>query len=521
MGCYVTIRSDLANYPGGGVWTFVGYHPTSNVGPFNQLPANPLIPVGLNTEISIFGDDFTLDSENASTGYHKFTYVLNGNTSNFIIKVVSKSINAGGGGTVSVAAGSTNTIDLDVYRVDNGGVWSVVSGSPGSNFNTATGVLDLNGLAAGVYVFKYSLLEAGFVNKGCDNCPPQECQVTVNVTANLVVAISSVDVPSCTSEIIVKHPDTAVVNQGKIVVSANATEAQLQVDYDVTKCGQAWKSVTDYPLVTGIKGWVGPSTATPTTVTFPTGSAVKSIVVMNSANGTLITVPTSPTTATLSGEYGTVQATDLILGPTSEANYINALTTAFKNSSLLSAVPLDGFKFILGGSSSSGYILSIGSYAPYAPTSTVYGIHSFTVENAGVDTTFTMSSNKTVSKEYVQSLVTEQLNETCPGILQLMVQTAVAFNLVNATTTTYNSLLFSNMTPGLLYTSAYTRSKNCAGKTLTATVSNNVASPTYSWSGPQGYVGNTQSVNVLDSGTYTVTVTADGNTATSQIQITI
>ena len=520
MGCYVTIRSDLANYPGGGVWTFVGYHPSSNVGPFNQLPANPLIPVGLNTAITLFGDDFTLDSENASTGYHKFTYALNGNTYNFIIKIVSKSSNAGGGGTVSVAAGSTNTIDLDVYRVDNGGTWSVVSGSPGANFNTSTGVLDLNGLAAGVYVFKYSLVEAGFVNKGCDNCPAQECQVTVNVTANLVVAISSVDVPSCTSEIIVKHPDTAVVNQGKIVVSANATEAQLQVDYDVTKCGQTWKSVTDYPLVTGVKGWVGPSTSSPVSVIFPTGSAVKSIVVMNSANGTLITVPTSPTTATLSGEYGTVQATDLILGPTSEANYINALTTVFKNSSLLSAVPLDGFKFILNGNSSSGYILSIGSFAVYAPTNTVYGVHSFTVENAGVDTTFTMNDNKIILKENNRSLITEQLNDTCPGVLQAMTRSVLADNLV-ASGTTYDSLQFIAQPVSLLYSSDYIRSKNCAGKTLTATVSNNVASPTYSWSGPQGYVGNTQSVNVLDSGTYTVTVTADGNTTTSQIQITI
>jgi hypothetical protein len=517
MGCYVSIRSDLANYPGGGVWTFVGYHPSSNVGPFNQLPATPLVPVGLNTELLSFGDDFTVDSDNASTGYHKFTYALNGSTYNFIIKVVSRSVNAGGGGTVSVAAGSTNTIDLDVYRVDNGGVWSVVSGSPGSNFNTATGVLDLNGLAAGVYVFKYSLVEAGFVNKSCDFCPPQECQVTVNVTANLVVAVSSVDVPSCTSEIIVKHPDTAVANQGKIVVSANATEAQLQIDYDVSKCGQSWKSVTDYPLVTGVKGWVGPCSS----VGFATiGSAVKSIVVMNSANGTLITVPTSPTTATLSGAYGTVQATDLIISTTTETNFVNSLTTVFKNSSLLSAIPLDNFKFYLVGAVSTGATVCIGSYAPYTPTSTVYGIHSFTVEKDGVDTTFTMSANKTILKESNRSLITEQLNDTCPGLLQAMIRSVVADNLV-AGGTTYDSLQFIAQPVSLLYSNDYIRSKNCAGKTLTATVSNNVLSPTYSWSGPQGYVGNTQSVNVLDSGTYTVTVTADGNTATSQIQITI
>jgi hypothetical protein len=394
----------------------------------------------------------------------------------------------------------------------------VVSGSPGSNFNTATGVLDLNGLAAGVYVFKYSLVEAGFVNKGCDNCPPQECQVTVNVTANLVVAISSANLPSCTSEIIVKHPDTAVANQGKIVVAANATEAQLQVDYDVTKCGQSWKSVIDYPLVTGVKGWVGPcSTSGFATI----GSAVKSIVVMNSVNGTLITVPTSPTTATLSGEYGIVQATDLIISTTTETNFVNSLTTVFKNSSLLSAIPLDNFKFYLVGAVSTGATVCIGSYAPYTPTGTVYGIHSFTVEKDGVDTTFTMSANKTILKESNRSLITEQLNDTCPGLLQTMVRSIVGSTLVG-NNTTYDSLQFISMSPGLQYSSeTYIKTKNCAGKTLTATVSNNILSPTYSWSGPQGYVGNTQSVNVLDSGTYTVTVTADGNTATSQIQITI
>jgi len=522
MGCARNIRTELAEYPAGGTWLYVGYSASSG-GPFTSTAAIPVIPEPNNTSLSNRGDNFAIDTAGKTPGYYKFQYTLSGNTYDFILRVIDRVVDAGGDGAVSFSTAEVATINL-INFIDpssSSGTWSVKSGSPGANFNAGAGTLNLTGLAAGVYEFKYSYLDAGFTDKSCFDCNRLEAVLQVTMTTALVVKITSTtNGITCVSELVFKHPSNNTVNEASLVLPANATEGKLVMNMEVYKCGHYAKLGINQELANGIKAFV----AVNTLAVIPTNSFVTSIVVQNSSNGTLVTIPVAPTTATLSGGSGTVTGSDLILNTTTESNFANNLMIAFKNRAVLEGLTLDNIKdFNFEVSLSSTYALRLGSFAPYTPSNTVYGIHSFTVDSAGTTTTFTMSANKLVDVKYNILIVQEVFENTCVGTLQARLQTGVVTGIISSTTTYDNLVLTTNwqdLRHAVLFSSSYVRSKTCAATQLTAVVSNCNApnTPTYRWTHNDGEQ-TTQSITVFAPGLFSVTALCNGLDAYDEITL--
>lgn len=530
MGCARNIRTELAEYPAGGTWLYVGYA-TTNAGPYTSTAAIPVIAEANNTSLSNRGDNFAIDTAGKTPGYYKFQYTLSGSTYDFILRVVDKSVSAGGDGAISFSTAEVATINL-INFIDpssSTGTWSVKSGSPGANFNSGAGTLNLTGLAVGVYEFKYSYLDAGFTDKSCFDCNRLEAVLTVTMTTALVVKITSTtNGITCVSELVFKNPSTNTVNEAQLVLPANAVEGKLVMNMEVYKCGHYAKLSVNQELANGIKAFVAVASnfltnGTATGFVLPANSFVTQIVLQNSNNGTLITVPLAPTTAILTGDSGTVTGSDLILNATTESSFANNLMIAFKNGVVTSAAVsyFDNFNFVLGGSSSSGYYLQLGSFAPYNPSDTVYGVESFTVNVSGTTTTFTMSANKILDKQYNLLIVKEVFSNTCVGTLEARLQTANVTGIIDSTTTYSGLVLATNWLDfrhAVLFSGSYVRSKTCAATQLTATVSNCGSSPTYRWTHNDGEQ-TTQSITVFTPGLFSVTALCDGLDAYDEITL--
>ena len=533
MGCARNIRTELAEYPAGGTWLYVGYS-TSSGGPFTSTAAIPVIPEPNNTSLSNRGDNFAIDTAGKTPGYYKFQYTLSGNTYDFILRVIDRAVDAGGDGAVSFSTAEVATINL-INFIDpssSSGTWSVKSGSPGANFNAGAGTLNLTGLAAGVYEFKYSYLDPGFTDKSCFDCNRLEAVLQVTMTTALVVKITSTtNGITCVSELVFKHPSNNTVNEASLVLPANATEGKLVMNMEVYKCGHYAKLGINQELANGIKAFVAVSSnfltnGTASGFVLPANSFVTSIVVQNSSNGNLVTIPVAPTTATLSGGSGTITGSDLILNAVTESNFANNLMIAFKNRAVLEGLTLDNvkdFSFEVGGSANSNYYIQLGSFAPYNPSATVYGVHSFTVDVSGTTTTFTMSANKVLTKQYNLLVIKELFDNPCVGTLEARLFTASVDAIIDSTTVYSGMVLTTNwqdLRHAVLFSNSYVRSKTCAATQLTAVVSNCDApnTPTYRWTHNDGEQ-TTQSITVFAPGLFSVTALCNGLDAYDEITL--
>lgn len=533
MGCARNIRTELAEYPAGGTWLYVGYS-ASRSGPFTTTAAIPVIPEPNNTSLSNRGDNFAIDTAGKTPGYYKFQYTLSGVVYDFILRVVDKTVNAGFNGVTSFSTDEGGTINLInfINPSSSSGTWSVKSGSPGINFHAGSGSLNLTGLAAGVYEFKYSYLDAGFTNKSCSDCNRLETFLTVTMTPALLVKITSTtNGITCVSELVFKHPSTNTVNEASLVLPANETEGKLVMNMEVYKCGHYAKLIVNQELANGIKVFVAVSSnfltnGTASGFVLPANSFVTSIVVQNSSNGTLVTIPVAPTTATLSGGSGTVTGSDLILNTTTKSNFANNLMIAFKNRAVLEGLTLDNvkdFNFVLRGSTVDNYNLQLGSFAPYNPSATVYGVHSFTVNVSGTTTTFTMSANKVLDRQYNVLVVKELFDNPCVDTLEAKVAEGSVIAIIDSSTTYSNMVLATNwqdLRHPVLFSASYVRSKTCAATQLTAVVSNCNApnTPTYTWTHNDGEQ-TTQSITVFAPGLFFVTALCNGLDAYDEITL--
>jgi gliding motility-associated-like protein len=88
--------------------------------------------------------------------------------------VVTDPVTAGNDGSGSVC--NTTTLDLNTLLTgeDPGGTWAETTATPSGQFNTATAVLDANGLTAGTYTFSYTV-------NGVAPCPNDVSTITVTV----------------------------------------------------------------------------------------------------------------------------------------------------------------------------------------------------------------------------------------------------------------------------------------------------------------------------------------------------
>lgn len=117
-----------------------------------------------------------------ATGYYKFT--MDGSVldpqcgSQLCCPVIVEQITAGNAGTANpaykvcfVPNQTIPIINLSslLTGADNGGIWSIDTGMPGTHFNATAGTLDPNGMSIGTYTFTYSV-------------GPPQCQDTETVT---------------------------------------------------------------------------------------------------------------------------------------------------------------------------------------------------------------------------------------------------------------------------------------------------------------------------------------------------
>ena len=102
--------------------------------------------------------------------------------------IVNTPVNAGtavANDSICIEGSGLSLINLfdKITSEDSGGTWSVVSGSPGSNFNSAAGTLSPNGLPIDTYIFRYTITGTPPCPNDSEDwtitvyrcCPPQVC----------------------------------------------------------------------------------------------------------------------------------------------------------------------------------------------------------------------------------------------------------------------------------------------------------------------------------------------------------
>lgn len=126
------------------------------------------------------------------TGTHQATYVVSGtycpNDSAVVDFVIHDQPDAGADGNTHVCNTAGDQVDVNTFispvNVVLAGAWTENSATPSNQFNPATGMLDVSGLASGSYTFQYTLPAE-------QPCVSDVATVTVLVTENPQIQFSS------------------------------------------------------------------------------------------------------------------------------------------------------------------------------------------------------------------------------------------------------------------------------------------------------------------------------------------
>lgn len=383
--CTKFIRADLSDsggapYPGGGVWTYLGYS-TVEGGPYTDTPATPLVPYAKDAVIPE-GDDFELVTGGVTTGYYAFQYDQGGQTYTSLIGIFS-GIDCAGVDSDKIYSSSDATVyDLSTFldgtgcpTHTTGGAWENIDSAPGfsaPNFTPSTA-------GVGIWRFRYYLQDTGYeAYEDCEDCNV-EALITVEVTADFRVFITTadttcqytaaVDNPSdsvankanvsiddddffpsfefrkvvdsdcedtdCTVSIVASHPDTGVEDNFKLVIAPNYLASDILYNAAFLTCNDevAWINATttnskfasthNYMLGFELEG-------------FQTGGYIDRIQMTENNNGveTNFWVPCAPSganQATFSGSGGTTDATALTFDDTLPGNFSAAIAIAIRN----------------------------------------------------------------------------------------------------------------------------------------------------------------------------------------------
>ncbi len=125
------------------------------------------------------------DASGLAAANYNFLYVIIGaapcvnDTAEFDIQV-EQELTAGDDNTSTICNSAGNTVDLTLLLAnqDAGGVWSETSGS--GQFNTGTGIFDVNALGAGNYTFEYTVTAIA-------PCPVDVSDFTVTVNPDPII----------------------------------------------------------------------------------------------------------------------------------------------------------------------------------------------------------------------------------------------------------------------------------------------------------------------------------------------
>lgn len=188
--CEISLRTGgLAGASTGGVWTFNGFHPTNQAGPFD--PEEGTDPGALS------GDNPTVDFTGFTPGFYSFNYAGGEGTCaadvDIVIAVIAPA-EAGCSPEITICTGEGGS-DVSLLTLKNDEceeeitsenlVITVQSGSPGGAFNSEAGTIDLEDLAAGTYVFLFTkspVVPGGYTLAECEECADDTATLTIIVS---------------------------------------------------------------------------------------------------------------------------------------------------------------------------------------------------------------------------------------------------------------------------------------------------------------------------------------------------
>ena len=156
-----------------------------------------------------------LDPESLTAGNYEFNYIVTGtppcpNDTAVVTVRIEQAMNPGTPSNTSACSNDTNVIDLfgQLAGEGTGGTWSVVSGTPGGNFNAGAGTINPNGLAGGDYVFRYLLTAVS-------PCTDQSADITVTVVDSVTAGTMAMNTSAC-------NDDNNVVNLFDLLTGEDA-----------------------------------------------------------------------------------------------------------------------------------------------------------------------------------------------------------------------------------------------------------------------------------------------------------
>lgn len=505
--CTKYIRSDLSglatgvDFPSGGQWTYLGYS-TVEGGPYNDTPANPLLPYSANTALPL-GDDFELDTTGVSLGFYAFQYDQGGETYTLTLEVQDGANCAGVNSSKTYASSDATVYDLSTF-LDGTGCPSHTVGGSWENMDGASGWSEPNFTPSvagvGTYRFRYYLQDDDYTAYECGDCNI-EAIITVEVLADFDVFITTSS-GTCTYTIDLQHPSTTTSGDFDISISADDQSPTVTYDKLVESTCRNNAIINEEILK---NHWLYATHITTDSALQNTGY-IETLTIQSTTSGN-IAIPLAPTTATLTGAGGTINGYDLAFYNVNPAIFEQTIKKAIINY-------LDS----QGYTRYTDYKLSYVSVHPDNTLTIGFGIKNnpssewLGIERAVVSASYRVSKGSspvtTITPGFLASTIsiTEVYNEgVCPNgnSLKYSTQSVPPASYLNTTTLDYNliPLTVSTLTPGLASSSDV--DIDCSGTTLTANTVNCVGSVTYLWSS-----GETSSAITKKNGAGTFTVTA-------------
>jgi hypothetical protein len=514
--CTYYIRKDLTTYAPGGTWTYVGYNVSTDAGPWGANPQSPLVSHAPGTVIQGV-DDFLINTDNKSFGYYRFNYTLNSSTVSLTVRVIDDTITAGSDKELTLSTADTPANLLYALGASPNGTWTDLNGA-GAAFNPTTGILTPTTLTPGnTYRFKYTLTN-GYAQGGCQSCPDLETTITVFIAASFSARLDVTD-DTCTYTMTLAHPDTAVANQGKVSISADAFVPNLSVRQIITDCNsiQVYNQVVRFG--NSVELIIGHSTDI-TAIHLQSGGFIETLTLSNSAGGTVV-IPLAPSganQAVFAGIGGSTDASALTFSAYNSSSYQNAVGIAIRNylgtQNFFENIHYKLFLSVLPTFANGS--LKIGFIARHQPSTAWLGYNTMGYRastGAGI-TTAAINYKFTVN-------AVNPVTYNIPGCSNLQAVFITSLpggveNIIDVSTATYNNIpLLSNTYTLTLDNANSIMSRVCNSKRLQAVPLNCSGTVSYLW---PGYFNATASViEVVNKGTYTVSVSCTNPSGTKEV----
>lgn len=522
MDCtLVHLRTNQSVYaPTGGEWTYNGYNGTNPAGPFNEIPASPLFPGVADGDVIQTGDDPAFIKEDKTPGFYSFTYNYTGGFLNLVIGLVDDVVTSGVSTTVHLSINEITPQDLLVLLGgDPGGIWTNLDSAAGWSPPELTP--SVAGL--GTWRFQYSVLENGFVEIDCDDCPELVSIITVIVEEDFAVSIKATST-DCTYTLSLAHPDTLVDDDVAVVVDETLSRDYPVFQYKrhvVSTCGDEYLDSTTQSYIPTPTMGVG--VVTNTSFPFSAGGFVTTLRAYSVDKGevNIPLAPSGPSQAQFTGPYGTTNATALTYSPGSESVWTTALTIAIKNYLSVAEGLEHGTDYTIKGISVSLTFktLSIWMGIYHNAPSNWLGLRkinsqiSYTYDGVSSHTNTADSHLATVGT----SMTVNYASSPCPyGATQLSYKTANIVSYLDLASYDYDNVAISVATVTVTPSASSTHEQNCPGFILEAVTMNCTGTVTYLWNTTE-----TAYTITVPSGTYSVEVECDSPVATANDEITV